>query len=146
MRLSFVYRDISYVVGGVEMDKKEGIGRLVYVGDREIELVCPICGGKKFYERKTLMNTAGMTFMGWEWANPEAINYICEDCSYIYWFMEDPTVVPEGEKPLTRAQQYEIEFEDMSTKKLYQILNDADYNNDAKKAAKNVLRGRKMPV
>ena len=92
------------------------------------------------------MNTAGMTFMGWEWANPEAINYICEDCSYIYWFMEDPTVVPEGEKPLTRAQQYEIEFEDMSTKKLYQILNDADYNNDAKKAAKNVLRGRKMPV
>ena len=92
------------------------------------------------------MNTVGMTFLDLEWANPEAINYICEDCSYIYWFMENPTIVPEGKKPLTRAQQYEIEFEDMSTKKLYQILNDADYNSDAKKAAKNVLRGRKMPV
>ena len=32
------------------MEKKEGIGRLIYVGDKEIELVCPICGGKKFYE------------------------------------------------------------------------------------------------
>ena len=54
MRLSFVYRDISYVVGGVEMDKKEGIGRIIYVGDKEIELVCPICGGKtEVYSRIT---------------------------------------------------------------------------------------------
>ena len=38
-------------------DKKVAIERTVYVGEREIELVCPICGSKKFFERKTLMNT-----------------------------------------------------------------------------------------
>ena len=59
---------------------------------------------------------------------------------------EDPTIVPEGKKPLTRAQQYEIEFEDTSSEMLYEILAGSDYNDDAKRAAKNVLRKRKMPV
>ena len=127
-------------------NKNVAMERTVYVKDRELELVCPICGGKKFFERKTLMNTMGMTFMGYDWLNPEATNFVCEDCSYIYWFMEDPTIPPSKEKPLTRAEQYEIDFKDDSNEKLYKVLYGKEYNDDAKTAAKNLLRQRKMPV
>lgn len=51
------------------------------------QLVCPICEGKAFWERETLMNTAGATFLGFEWANKAAANYVCNDCGYVYWFI-----------------------------------------------------------
>jgi len=51
------------------------------------KLECPICSKKKFFTRRTLMNTPGMTFFGLEWANKEATNYICESCGYVMWFM-----------------------------------------------------------
>ncbi|TSA27226.1 MAG: hypothetical protein D4R67_06465 [Bacteroidetes bacterium] len=50
-------------------------------------LECPICNHKRFYTRRTLMNTPAMTFFGIEWANKEATNYICEHCGYVMWFM-----------------------------------------------------------
>ncbi len=51
-------------------------------------LKCPICGGEKFWTRKTLMNTAGATFLGVEWANKKADNFICDNCDYVIWFLE----------------------------------------------------------
>lgn len=119
--------------------------RTICVGDRKIELVCPICGGKKFYQRLTLMNTAAMTFFDLDWANPEATNFVCEDCSYIFWFMEDLTV-KEKEVPLTPVQQYEVNFKDYSDKKLYKVLYGKGYNEDAKAAARNLLRQKNLPV
>ena len=127
-------------------DKQVAMERTVHVGEREIELVCPICGGKKFFERTTLMNTAGMTFLGWDWANSEAINFVCEDCTYIFWFMKDPTIAIPKDRPMSRAEQYEIDFRTYSNDALYNILNGKDYNDDAKAAAKSLLRRRKMPV
>ena len=49
-------------------------------------LVCPFCSHNRFYTRRTLLNTVGMTFFGLDWANKEATNYICEHCGYILWF------------------------------------------------------------
>ena len=49
-------------------------------------LVCPVCSHNKFWERETLMNTPGMTFLGLEWANKKARNYICDSCGYVFWF------------------------------------------------------------
>jgi len=51
-----------------------------------IELVCPICGGKEFYYRQTLLNTSGATFFGFDWANANADNYVCNHCYYMFWF------------------------------------------------------------
>lgn len=51
-------------------------------------LECPICKNKYFTERRTLMNTAGASFLGFDWANKEAQNYICSDCGYVMWFMD----------------------------------------------------------
>jgi len=50
-------------------------------------LKCPVCGEDKFWTRKTLMNTAGATFLGVEWANKQAENFICENCDYVFWFL-----------------------------------------------------------
>jgi hypothetical protein len=49
---------------------------------------CPICDHEKFWKRKTLLNTSVLTLIGFDWANREAQNFICEECGYILWFME----------------------------------------------------------
>lgn len=51
------------------------------------DLVCPVCKNDKFFERETLMNTPGMTFIGLEWANKRAQNAICSSCGYVFWFL-----------------------------------------------------------
>lgn len=38
--------------------------RIIYVGEQEIQLKCPVCGCEEFYDRATLLNTAGMTYLG----------------------------------------------------------------------------------
>ncbi|MFW5719538.1 MAG: hypothetical protein ACOCXT_00740 [Candidatus Dojkabacteria bacterium] len=53
-----------------------------------IPLVCPICNHNRFFTRETLMNTPGMSLLGWDWANKAATNFICERCTHILWFVE----------------------------------------------------------
>ncbi|MEW6623329.1 MAG: hypothetical protein AB1420_09410 [Bacillota bacterium] len=50
------------------------------------KLICPICEHDEFWTRQTLMNTAGATFFGFDWANRAADNYICDKCGYVFWF------------------------------------------------------------
>lgn len=50
------------------------------------KLVCPICSSNKFWTRTTLLNTETATFLGFDWANKKAENYICDNCGYILWF------------------------------------------------------------
>jgi len=52
------------------------------------KMECPVCGHNRFWTRETLMNTPGLTFLGVEWANRKAQNYICEQCGYVFWFMQ----------------------------------------------------------
>ncbi len=66
-------------------DQKEAMGFEIH-GHR---LTCPICGSAKFWTRKSLLNTKGLTFMDLDWLNKEADNYICDTCNYIMWFMPD---------------------------------------------------------
>ena len=49
-------------------------------------LVCPVCGNARFFARDTQLNTAGMTFLGLDWANTNALNYVCDNCGYMFWF------------------------------------------------------------
>jgi predicted nucleic-acid-binding Zn-ribbon protein len=56
----------------------------ITIKDKKLE--CPICGHNKFYTRKSLLNTRGLTFFNLDWANKYAMNHICENCGYIYWF------------------------------------------------------------
>lgn len=51
------------------------------------ELICPVCKGKSFWTRKTLMNTRGLTLFDLDWANKNATNYVCNHCGYVFWFL-----------------------------------------------------------
>ncbi|SHK04271.1 hypothetical protein SAMN02745975_03513 [Geosporobacter subterraneus DSM 17957] len=51
-------------------------------------LKCPICGHNEFWFRETLMNTRGATFFGFEFANKQAQNYVCDRCGYVMWFLD----------------------------------------------------------
>jgi len=51
------------------------------------KLACNVCKHDKFWSRTTLMNTSKMTFFKLDWANKSALNYICDNCGYVHWFM-----------------------------------------------------------
>jgi rubredoxin len=46
-----------------------------------------VCGGTRFHERNSLLNTRAAVFFNVNWANKEATNFICANCGYIFWFM-----------------------------------------------------------
>ena len=52
------------------------------------QLKCTVCKNDTFWERETLMNTPGLTFLGLEWANKKAQNYICDNCGFVHWFLQ----------------------------------------------------------
>ena len=53
------------------------------------KLSCPVCSNKFFWTRRSLLNTRGLTFLEWDWANRAADNYVCDKCGYIMWFLQD---------------------------------------------------------
>ena len=52
------------------------------------KLRCVVCEHDRFWSRSTLLNTRLATFLGFDWTNKEAMNYVCERCGYIFWFFE----------------------------------------------------------
>ena len=55
-----------------------------------IAVRCPHCGGDEFIEGRALLNTAGMTMIGLDWANRSAATLVCTGCGRIEWFLADP--------------------------------------------------------
>jgi len=54
---------------------------------KEQYLNCQVCNHNRFFTRKAQLNTAGMSLMDLDWANKSANCYVCENCSYIHWFL-----------------------------------------------------------
>ena len=77
------------------------------------ELICPVCSGKKFNRRSSLLNTRGLTFISLDWANQSAINYICDCCGYIFWFLDDGREYVEKyyEEKEAKEQDISIDYE-----------------------------------
>lgn len=125
------------------MDERKSSIRIICAGGREIQLKCPICGCEEFYDRKTLLNTAGMTYLGLDWANDEATNYVCRDCSYIFWFENAREKLETPRDPLKKL---EADYTALSEKRLRKIIDSDNYNDTAKKAARNVLSKRRHEI
>lgn len=125
------------------MDERKSSIRIICAGGREIQLKCPICGCEEFYDRKTLLNTAGMTYLGLDWANDEATNYVCRDCSYIFWFENAREKLETPRDPL---KELEADYTALSEKRLRKIIDSDNYNDTAKKAARNVLSKRRHEI
>lgn len=60
----------------------------VRVWVRNQQVVCPFCRFDQFWERQIKLNTAGMSFLGLDWANKSATGLICAQCGHIEMFME----------------------------------------------------------
>ncbi len=50
-------------------------------------LRCQVCGYGEFRHRRAQLNTATATFFNFDWANPSADCFICDDCGYVHWFL-----------------------------------------------------------
>ena len=53
------------------------------------DIMCDHCKGNLFYRDKRLLNSAGATFLGFDWANKESLIFICANCKKIQWFALD---------------------------------------------------------
>ncbi len=67
------------------MTKEKDVQEFLIHGKK---LECAICKHTLFWTRKTLMNTSGMSIMGLDWANKNATNYVCNNCGYVFWFLD----------------------------------------------------------
>ena len=54
------------------------------------EVRCPHCGGNNFDGASALLNTAGLTLLGLDWANRSAHVLICTACGHVDWFLQKP--------------------------------------------------------
>jgi hypothetical protein len=53
-------------------------------------VTCSHCSEDRFVEGRAQLNTAGMTFLNLDWANPSAAILTCTSCGRIEWFLTDP--------------------------------------------------------
>ena len=66
----------------------EAAARYLVVG---MEVACPQCRNNLFRSGKAQLNTAAMSFLNLDWANPSATTLICSQCAHISWFAVEPT-------------------------------------------------------
>jgi DNA-directed RNA polymerase subunit RPC12/RpoP len=73
----------SSAAGLVETPQVDGSVEVTAAGRT---LSCVVCGHRRFHERNSLLNTRLATFFKVDWANAQAVNYICTRCGHIFWF------------------------------------------------------------
>ena len=56
-------------------------------------ITCSHCKNTYFIKGSAMLNTAGMTFLGLDWANRTAITLMCDNCGLIHWFGKAPNPV-----------------------------------------------------
>lgn len=49
-------------------------------------LACLVCAGGMFWSKRLLMNTRGLTYMGGDWLNRDALAVVCSRCAFVHWF------------------------------------------------------------
>ncbi len=54
------------------------------------EVTCPHAATKNSLRGSAQLHTAGMTFIGLEWAQQSAYTLLCSRCGRIEWFMQRP--------------------------------------------------------
>lgn len=53
------------------------------------QVVCSHCGGTEFEQSEALLDSAGMSFFGFEWAGSSATVLICKHCGHVEWFLDE---------------------------------------------------------
>ena len=116
---------------------KEAKERILQVGDREIKLVCPICGGEQFFKKEARVDTSMFTEI-WD---KFVYYYACSDCGHIIWMEKN---AEKAAKPVTSVGVWEQKLQMWgygdSEMALRKVLADDNYHEDAHTAARNLLK------
>lgn len=51
---------------------------------------CLVCGHGDFDRAQYMLNTQGMTLLGWDGFNRQASCFVCRYCGFIHWFAPSP--------------------------------------------------------
>lgn len=51
---------------------------------------CLVCSHDSFDRAQYMLNTQGMTLLGWDGFNRTASCLVCRSCGYIHWFAPSP--------------------------------------------------------
>lgn len=117
---------------------REAKERILWIGEREIRLKCPICGGEKFFKQEARVNTSLFT----ELFDKFVYYYVCEDCSHMIW-MENDQAERKPAKPLSPVEEWENKLRlwgyANDAMALWKIIGDKKYHEDAHTAARNLL-------
>ena len=111
--------------------------RILKLGDREVMLKCPICGGEQFYKQEARVDTSVFTSV----LDNFAYYYACESCSYMIWMEKDTErrIINQ----LTPVAMWERKFRTWGYAEneaaLRMVLSDDGYHEDAHIAARNLL-------
>lgn len=52
-----------------------------------VTVTCSHCAGQHFERDSRQINSAGLTFLGLDWANKSATVYVCKNCGHVEWFI-----------------------------------------------------------
>jgi hypothetical protein len=47
-----------------------------------------VCGNGQFATMQYMLNTQGLTLLGWDGFNRTATCHVCENCGFIHWFAQ----------------------------------------------------------
>ncbi|MFT3714941.1 MAG: hypothetical protein QM774_03065 [Gordonia sp. (in: high G+C Gram-positive bacteria)] len=61
----------------------------VYLKPDSRYLTCLVCSGVDFTQREVMMNTQGMSLMGWDAFNKVGDGVICDRCGFVHTFFSD---------------------------------------------------------
>jgi len=55
-------------------------------------MACLVCQHDGFDRTRYMLNTQGLTLIGWDGFNREATCFVCRRCGFIHWFAPAPPV------------------------------------------------------
>lgn len=68
-------------------------------------VLCAHCEGTVFQKRRLMLNTKGLTFLELDWLNAEANVLVCEQCSHMEWFLNEPVHIQVREEEILRRKR-----------------------------------------
>ena len=74
----------------------EGEGPSEYIAVDKV-VMCPHCEHTEFIQGSAQLNSAGMSFLGLDWANKSATTLMCDRCGFIMWFGISPNRIQSKE-------------------------------------------------
>ncbi|MEE0613286.1 DNA-binding protein [Collinsella stercoris] len=78
------FSEFSKAVNGDESGARYSVAGL--------EVKCPHCGGTRFFEGSALLDSRGMSFMGFDWASKGAMTLTCAHCGHVDWFADGDAI------------------------------------------------------